>query len=499
MSIPAEYVSTTQFIVAGEYDNEYPVGRRIEVNLGIDGVDYSHVTAASYNATNDETTVTLNDAILTSNLVSIKRGVGDKTSLGLHYHTDDDGDSGYIPASALSEAQVELWQSMPDPTSYDDGMVMQINYGDFIIGYLDHEDLTAIGTNTHTQIDTHITNGDTHMADIPKHIIGPHYKPPKLKYKDIDEFYLIAGIYYKAGPRISGQYQDISGMDEYWTVSVDDDISIDTSIIGAKSTGGTGSWYSVFMTSATTCVILPYIRVDYVFYDYQVGETVINPAEHDNGTTADNSFVNADDCFNNYRLVYLSRDADHGTIWTISDTIQYQTDEIIVTGDITDVLDDAEWMQMIPAASTPCLYLGTIRIDNSGNLVGWYMPDTFEVELSARTSVGGNLSTSATMTDVGIAIPPITEKAYGQLFLKASNANAELVRAYLYSGDSGENQVGGAQLHASPNASNDLIHVADFQHVMTAVAEIRNKFVMDVGAGAVAATDGDFYIRGWKE
>jgi len=55
MSIPAEYVSTTQFIVAGEYDNEYPVGRRIEVNLGIDGVDYSHVTAASYSAGNDET------------------------------------------------------------------------------------------------------------------------------------------------------------------------------------------------------------------------------------------------------------------------------------------------------------------------------------------------------------------------------------------------------------------------------------------------------------
>lgn len=127
MAIPATFVSDDSFYIDGEYDNEYPVGRKIQVNIGVDGIARSAVVSASYNATTDRTTVVLKSGILTVNIVSISKGVGDATSIGLHYHTGDD-DAGAIAGAQLTQEQVDQLPILPvpDPGGANDGMVLGI-------------------------------------------------------------------------------------------------------------------------------------------------------------------------------------------------------------------------------------------------------------------------------------------------------------------------------------------------------------------------------------
>lgn len=127
MAIPATYVSDSSFYIDGEYDNEYPVGRKIQANIGVDGTSRSAVASASYNSGTDRTTVVLKSGILTVNLVSISKGVGDATSIGLHYHTGDD-DAGAIAGAQLTQEQVEQLPILPvpDPGGADDGKVLGI-------------------------------------------------------------------------------------------------------------------------------------------------------------------------------------------------------------------------------------------------------------------------------------------------------------------------------------------------------------------------------------
>lgn len=106
MSIPATYVSTSSFTVDGEFDGEYPWGRRITVYQGVDGSARSYVISATYSASTDKVTIVIAHSVLTENLTSISRGPGDKKSLGIHYHTSNVDDAGYMPASKISEAQV---------------------------------------------------------------------------------------------------------------------------------------------------------------------------------------------------------------------------------------------------------------------------------------------------------------------------------------------------------------------------------------------------------
>jgi hypothetical protein len=134
MGIPATYVSATSFTVEGEYDCEYPEGRVLQANQGIDGIASVSVDSASYDGDTDLTTVAVNESSLTSNLVSIKKGVGDKTSIGKHYHLDNETDAGKIPAADFTEEQVTALQAFtppPDPAPEDDLAVLGVDAGQY--------------------------------------------------------------------------------------------------------------------------------------------------------------------------------------------------------------------------------------------------------------------------------------------------------------------------------------------------------------------------------
>jgi len=117
MGIPATFISSTQFSIEGEFDHEYPWGRKLTPNQGADGTPDVYVIAAEYDAEDDLTLITVDEAVLTANLVDIKKGVGDKTSVGIHLHTGKD-DAGYIPASQFSAEDVEklIWYASTLPS-----------------------------------------------------------------------------------------------------------------------------------------------------------------------------------------------------------------------------------------------------------------------------------------------------------------------------------------------------------------------------------------------
>lgn len=88
--ILATYVSTTEFTVTGDRESEYPFGRKITAYQGVDGTAENYAYETSYDSGTDLTTVTLASACLTSNLVAVRAGVGNKNSLGIHFHTGSD-------------------------------------------------------------------------------------------------------------------------------------------------------------------------------------------------------------------------------------------------------------------------------------------------------------------------------------------------------------------------------------------------------------------------
>jgi len=69
----ASYVSATQFTIAGDQTALFPAGRRVRGDCGVDGYKYGTVQSSSYSDPN--TTVTLEESVLTSNLATVHYGV----------------------------------------------------------------------------------------------------------------------------------------------------------------------------------------------------------------------------------------------------------------------------------------------------------------------------------------------------------------------------------------------------------------------------------------
>ena len=69
----ASYVSATQYTVAGDQTALFPAGRRVRGDCGVDGYKYGTVQSSSYSDPN--TTVTLEESVLTSNLATVHYGV----------------------------------------------------------------------------------------------------------------------------------------------------------------------------------------------------------------------------------------------------------------------------------------------------------------------------------------------------------------------------------------------------------------------------------------
>jgi hypothetical protein len=96
------YINTTQFRVNGDQTATYVQGRRVKLDLGQDGTEYSHVSGSSYSG--DTTTVTVADGVLTANLTTVQVGVptaGEAGTLPVHSH-DSPGQGGQLNIVSVS-------------------------------------------------------------------------------------------------------------------------------------------------------------------------------------------------------------------------------------------------------------------------------------------------------------------------------------------------------------------------------------------------------------
>jgi hypothetical protein len=318
----------------------------------------------------------------------------------------------------------------------------------------------------------------------------PDYTPPAFQYKDADEITIKSGRYYQGGYRLDGQYQDTTGLASYWDVT-----AFDADVDGASLVGGdvVDSWYSVFLTAADAVVVLPIIRVDALDYNVSnAGKTTINPADHDDGTTANNSFVSAADVFNGYRLLLLSDTAYHGSLYTIEDTVDGTPDEIVIDGDVSAEIAATEWLQMVPGSGTSCVYLGCIRLDSSGDIVeqdrnGWVYD-----RYARDTNISGQKSTSAGNTDLGAVIPPTARRVFGNLICYESTSCKGVI-ARLYQGSSGTNEKKIHRFTHDTLVANRSTH-GNFNILITAVGQLRNMGVYVDGSNAEQAITGTFLI-----
>lgn len=85
----ATYVSATSFTVTGDQTAHFTTGRKIKADCGVDGYKYGTVASSSYST---NTTVTIDESVLTSNLDSVQAGpstIGTARNLVEHTHSTD--------------------------------------------------------------------------------------------------------------------------------------------------------------------------------------------------------------------------------------------------------------------------------------------------------------------------------------------------------------------------------------------------------------------------
>ena len=318
--------------------------------------------------------------------------------------------------------------------------------------------------------------------------VSPDYTPPSLIYKGTDEIYIPKGRYHMAGLRFEGQYQDVQNICYYWDVPSRLTVGITSSIVGGKVNS---SWYSVFMTSVNTIQLLPFIRVDTISYSNP--NTTIAPASNSDGTTAENGWITANDIFNTYRLVLINDDsAESGNVYTIADCSTGTPDGILISGDVTSQIAITEWLQMIPPDGTPFLYLGSIQIDGSGNLL-WFKKDKWH-HTQVPIRIDGCLGSGAVgNTDFGPTIPP-TARSVAFYYYVSGTSN--IVGLQLYVGSSGSSIL-------VTGGEGNTLGTAVFKQALrkvsiplTSTALVRNAFFL---SDATAPNYGWFYVEEFTE
>lgn len=99
----AVYVSSNQFKVSTDKTSEFLAGRRIRANCG---GNYKYSTIQSSIYSDPDTTVTIEESILTSNLTEVHYGivnVGDQGSFPNHSHDGNEGTGGGLSLLTLSD------------------------------------------------------------------------------------------------------------------------------------------------------------------------------------------------------------------------------------------------------------------------------------------------------------------------------------------------------------------------------------------------------------
>lgn len=411
------------------------------------------------------------------------------------------GSDGYV---LTTSSGVVSWQPIIVPyqgnwvisTSYTEGDWVS-NDGDLYVCSTTHtssaSDEPGVGGSWTTYWDLLVQGGGSTVP-----APGPSWTPPDLLYKDADEVTVLAGRYWKGGYRFRGQYQDVGNLGEYWDVASNFDADVDATYSAGSTSGMIGgakvndSWYSVFMMDSDELLILPYVRIDTIDYNVSyAGKTTINPAAHDDGTTAENGFLVADDAWNTYRLVKQEVDGTGGGVYTIEDTVNGTPDEIVIDGDQTGTLAATEWLQLVPPSANDCCYLGTIRIDGSGNLLefirkGWtcVWVAAISVNGTAHASTPGN-------DDLASGLPPSTSIAHLNAYIQGTASTD--VYASFYSGLSGTDIV--YQLyHRGASATRACTYKFDWR--LWSPTLIRNCFTK---AGPAAADSAIIQVNGFTE
>jgi hypothetical protein len=330
------------------------------------------------------------------------------------------------------------------------------------------------------------------LEDNAKLAVSPDYCPPAFKSKSADEITIVGGRYYLGGYRLDGQYQDLDGLISYLDVT-----EFDVDIDGASQIGGdvVSSWYSVFLTAADAVVILPCIRVDALDYNVSnAGKTTINPADHDDGTTANNNFVSANDVFNGYRLLLLSDTAYRGNVYTIDDSVSGTPDEIIIDGDVSAEIANTEWLQMIPASGTSCVYLGAIELDGSGDLYtcprhGW------TYQFSNILSIAVASSTSPANWDIGYHCPPMASFVDITFYADTYTTNGKGPIIYLYPGSTGSDHIYRKWHRTETNATGRLMELHMGRLFLSSVSNVRGKIVCLNTSNVEVTCNGTCYVR----
>jgi hypothetical protein len=333
---------------------------------------------------------------------------------------------------------------------------------------------------------------------------SPDYMPPTILYKSATELYLRRGRYFAAGHRFNGQYADTFNMGFYWDVLSNLSVTITSQFLGGKVNN---SWYSVFLkgNTASDIQLLPYIRVNAV--SYSSPNTTINPGQHNTYTNADNTFLTSNDLFNTYRLVKQEVDITGGTVLTIADSVDATPDQIIISGDQTGSsgaqLVAGSWLQMIPPDGVPFVYLGTVRVDGSGNLLE-FMKMGWLYQFKIAITVNANCSLNYANTEVGSAVPPCAQFALFTLYGANSGTAAtfSIVLDLVYGLDGSQWGIG---FNYSNSNANDAWRrdSAATRWPMTATTKIRNRLygwssTPDPDAN-LALQEGYFYFYGFEE
>jgi hypothetical protein len=313
------------------------------------------------------------------------------------------------------------------------------------------------------------------------------YCPLPIQWVDNANIKVLAGLYWLQGYRLYDQY-----VTQYCRpVTVASPISVD--VDGASLLGGdvASSFYGVYLLDGTTVQILPFIRVDAIEYNgAHALKTTINPAAHDDGTTAANGFVSANDVFNTYRLVLLNKGTYHGNVYTIEDCVDGTPDEIIIDDDVHAEIAATEWLQMIPPSGTDCLFLGTIRFDSGGDLKEFYKTGhMFTVVPYAQ--INGVLGGTPGLTDLGAGIPPTASLMYCKPYIQSTTTS---IGAQMYTGSSGTNLIRQVGVYANDSIDRNLHLSIDCP--ITVPGKILNNFYK-LGGGSPDV--GHFVIFGWKE
>jgi hypothetical protein len=133
-----------------------------------------------------------------------------------------------------------------------------------------------------------------------------------------------------------------------------------------------------------------------------------------------------------YRLIKTSCDSLNGSVLTLESNT---SDTLAVNGDVTTTAITNDYFRLAPPATQPCLYLGTIIFDDSGDIVEFTKDDWFYtfpkgIRVEGHKSIG-----TPALTPMFKCIPP--HMTFAQLTcLVGDSTPAGGFGIYLYDGDS---------------------------------------------------------------